>query len=150
MPPVTSPSPYSAFATKSEYWAFITRWKALARAKLLTREDCLLRCLLLDRDVARSFPTTQSVRRWENGGEAGCGRHQALLALRTVDPSLSSAAQRERLNVYFKAKGLDPQPVFTYWAERWTRVNEPDSQAQGLRLSHLQTAQARARALPNA
>lgn len=43
------------FASKEEYLHYIADWKARARAKSLTAEDCLLHALVTGKDVYRAF-----------------------------------------------------------------------------------------------
>ena len=131
------------FASKEEYIAFVTRWKALARAKALSAEDCLLRCLLLGQDPARALPVTPNERKLAAGAALNSGLFHAARSLRAVgDPVANSAARAARVADY-DARGRGPAPEYLTqrpWHANWVDVADPASTGNGLSVARLAAA----------
>lgn len=121
------------FASKEEYQAFISRWKELARAKKLTAQDCLLRCLLLKQDVSRALPVTKNATRLANGAAEDSGLQRAARALRGAHP-VADYERRAHRAAELQAR---ERPIPDYlrqptWAEGWVDVLKPQSFDRGL------------------
>ena len=134
---------HNVFASKEEYAAFITRWKALARAKALSAEDCLLRCMLLGQDPARALPVTSNARKLAGGAALNSGLFHAVRSLRAVgDPVAVSAARAARVAEY-EARGRGPAPDYLTqrpWHATWVDVTDPASTGNGLSVARLVAA----------
>lgn len=144
LPPRFPAAPHAnIFDSKEEYCAFVTRWKALALAKALTAEDCLLRCLLLQQDPVRALPVTTNERKLAAGAALNSGLFHATRALRAVgDPVALSAARAARVTDY-ETRGRGPAPDYLRqrpWHDTWVDVANPASPARGLSVARLVSA----------
>jgi hypothetical protein len=127
----------SLFSTKEEYLAFVRAWKTAARNKTLTKEDCLMRCLLLGQDINAVMPLTTSERRLANGARGCSGRQRAQDAL-CANPYRVGAA-REAHVLERAAQGKRPLAyrMAPSWGEKWVNLADMASSANGLNASLL-------------
>lgn len=108
------------FSSKEEYATFATRWKALARAKKLTSQDCLLRCLLLKQDVTRSLPVTKNELRLANGGAKNSGLALALNTLRASNPVKDQERRAQRIAQFSSSGRALPEHLTSlFWYGKW-------------------------------
>lgn len=128
----------SMLASKAEYLAFNKRWKELARAKKITREDCLMRGLLLGQDLDEAMPVTRNPVRLANGALQASGRAMAIRALSSASP-VSAAARRSAAVAAHAAGGRAPPDwvLQLTWAERWGMPHAPQDVSLGLSLETL-------------
>lgn len=116
------------FSSKEQHIAFILRWKELAKEKKLTREDILLRCILLKKDVLKALPPTKNVTRLRNGAGEDSGLYHAVEVLKHADPVRAKVNRDTRLKRW-ETRGLavpswestDPS-----WVEAWSSALESE------------------------
>lgn len=137
--PVTTHS--NLFGNKEAYLAFVKRWKELARAKQLTREDCLLRCVLLGQDIDTVLPVTKNRIRLENGAARDSGRFKAVQSLANANPVNAYAARLE-VRARHTQRGTVPREweLLLSWGERWVDPATPKGLDRGLALDTFQEA----------
>jgi hypothetical protein len=126
------------FSSKEQYAAFTQRWKELANAKALLREDFLLRSILLKRDPLKALSPTRDLDRLANGGRQGSGLFLALTQVCKANPQYCLKNRNRQAE-----RGFDPWPAA--WYERWVQLGQPASLASGLDLATLERVLAHAK-----
>lgn len=109
------------FSTKSEFLAFKQAWKALAHKKSITKEDVLLRMVLLGKPVLSALPYPTNKLKLENGGIYGSG---VTLALNMFQAYREKSTTSQNFAAKW-AVSLSPQ---TY-AKALERIREKGAQA---------------------
>lgn len=123
---INAPAHVALFRTKAEYLAFTKQWKILAHQKKLNRNDCLLRCILLQKDIQKSLPPTKNKIRLQNGSSQNSGLVHAVRALLQANPVQARLTREARLKVWeLRGKPVPAWDAATpSWIEQWTSSAE--------------------------
>lgn len=142
----------SLFTSKEEYLTFVRAWKEAARNKTLTREDCLMRCLLLGQDVDKVMPLTKSELRLANGARECSGRLRAQRVMATSPFKVWAARQAHIAERKAQGKAPLDYRMIPSWGEKWVDASFPQStlEPQSFGLSKALMEQVLDRAADNA